>query len=316
MDKELNDYDLQKEFRSFIGHEKLLFLKKVNNQKAILGLISQYSIIIATILIALKINQLYFYIFAIMIIGSRQHAIAYYMHDAAHKIFLTDKKINDFFGEYLMAFPLFISMHAYRATHLKHHRYTNTKEDPDWIFKEGDKEWAFPMTKLQIFFILIKSLMGFDLIRMFKIIIKSNQSPFSKNKLENPKNKIRVFLYFFISFIFTIANLWWYFIIFWIIPVLTYFAFIYRLRIIAEHSATSNNHLLSKTRTTIPNLFDKIFIAPVNMSYHLEHHIFPNIPSYNLRKLHSIIMKNDVYKRKATITLGYRQVIRLCCLVQ
>ena len=34
------------------------------------------------------------------------------------------------------------------------------------------------------------------------------------------------------------------------------------------------------------------------MNYHAEHHLFPQIPYYNLKKAHKIIKSNGFYKEK------------------
>ena len=41
------------------------------------------------------------------------------------------------------------------------------------------------------------------------------------------------------------------------------------------------------------------------MGYHLEHHLFPGVPFYNLPKLHLMLMEEEVYQAKAHVTEGY-----------
>ena len=45
-----------------------------------------------------------------------------------------------------------------------------------------------------------------------------------------------------------------------------------------------------------------------NMEYHLEHHMFPNIPSYNLKKLNKVI-QDQLPKPKEGILEAYREII-------
>jgi fatty acid desaturase len=45
-----------------------------------------------------------------------------------------------------------------------------------------------------------------------------------------------------------------------------------------------------------------------NMEYHLEHHMFPMIPSYNLKKLHNII-KNEIPKPFSSLYSFYREIL-------
>ena len=44
------------------------------------------------------------------------------------------------------------------------------------------------------------------------------------------------------------------------------------------------------------------------MEYHIEHHMFPLIPSYNLKKLHSLI-KDDLPIPKKNLWNAYKEII-------
>ena len=44
------------------------------------------------------------------------------------------------------------------------------------------------------------------------------------------------------------------------------------------------------------------------MEYHLEHHIFPMIPSYNLKKLHELT-KDQLPPAKKNLWQAYKEII-------
>ena len=44
------------------------------------------------------------------------------------------------------------------------------------------------------------------------------------------------------------------------------------------------------------------------MEYHLEHHMFPMVPSYNLKKLHELI-KDQLPEPKYGLIDAYREII-------
>ena len=67
---------------------------------------------------------------AIVIIGSRQHGMAILVHEAAHGVLFSNRKLNDFIGQYILAAPYGGDMFAYRQYHLKHHRYAQSENDP------------------------------------------------------------------------------------------------------------------------------------------------------------------------------------------
>jgi fatty acid desaturase len=73
----------------------------------------------------------------------------------------------------------------------------------------------------------------------------------------------------------------------WFIPVLvsTIFA---SVRICGEHQMTGGDHPLRQARTVTSNVFCSF--CNVHLNYHLEHHLFPRIPWYNLPKLHRVLL--------------------------
>jgi hypothetical protein len=65
----------------------------------------------------------------------------------------------------------------------------------------------------------------------------------------------------------------------------------------------SNEKDFSLTRTMYPTFIDKYFLsANWNCTYHLDHHLYPNIPSYNLKKLHKHLKNTSMYQKHAHIT--------------
>src|SRR5688572_31188908 len=46
---------------------------------------------------------------------------------------------------------------------------------------------------------------------------------------------------------------------------------IMRVRSIAEHFAIENDHAYTKSRTTLPSFLERVFVAPRNVNFHLEH---------------------------------------------
>ena len=68
---------------------------------------------------------------AIVVIATRQHALAVLMHDAAHYLISRNKRVNDIVSGVFLSLPILTSTSRYRRHHLLHHRYVNTEQDPD-----------------------------------------------------------------------------------------------------------------------------------------------------------------------------------------
>jgi len=92
--------------------------------------------------------------------------------------------------------------------------------------------------------------------------------------------------------------------------------FIGKMRTIAEHFGVpeKDNNAYSLTRTMYPTWFDKYFLsASWYITYHVDHHLYPGVPSYNIGKLHSILKLRPEYIKMAHITPnGYYGVFQDC----
>ena len=102
-----------------------------------------------------------------------------------------------------------------------------------------------------------------------------------------------------------IFNFWNMLILYWIVPLLTSSMVFFQVRSVAEHFAIKSDHAFNRTRTVISPFWEAWLLAPHNINYHLEHHLYPSVPFYKLPELHSRSMANEEYRNKAHITCGY-----------
>ena len=124
---------------------KPLFKKEV--YRHVLAMIYDWTLIILSIYLCLSFFNPISYFIAVLIIGSRMHALAILMHDATHYRFLNNRQWSDFVTNVFTMYPLFTNIDNYRNNHLRHHRHLNTEDDPDWVAKLGVKAFTFPKTK-------------------------------------------------------------------------------------------------------------------------------------------------------------------------
>jgi len=52
----------------------------------------------------------------------------------------------------------------------------------------------------------------------------------------------------------------------------------------------------------------RFLLAPYNMSFHIEHHLYPSVPVFRLRDLHDTLMRNPDYRMRARVTRSYRRL--------
>lgn len=71
----------------------------------------------------------------------------------------------------------------------------------------------------------------------------------------------RVFYYVALIARLTYFGWWLEYVLFWLVPLVTWLQVILRIRSIAEHFGLEYDHTYTEARTTYPSLFDRLFIA-------------------------------------------------------
>lgn len=246
------------------------------------------------------------YILAIIIVGARMHALAILMHDATHFRFLKNRKWNDIITNVTSMYPLFTSIEQYRQNHLRHHQHLNTEEDPDWVSKFGKKEFTFPKTKQEFLLTVFSYFTLYQGIKDAIWFLKRFQAPAAKRNAAKENKKVKLAFYLVLFSLLTIFGLWKVFLLYWVVSYLSTFFMFQYIRSVAEHFGDlAYDDLLTSTRTVKPTLLERFFIAPHEVGYHLEHHLYPGVPFYNLPKLHQLLMKEADYQTQAHVTQGY-----------
>ena len=189
----------------------------------------------------------------------------------------------------------------------------NTEYDPDWVSKETP-DWEFPKSRAALAWMLAKIALGANLFWMIKLIVKGGQPEAATKASRSTKvfKAGRLFYYIAAIALLTYFGLWIEFLLFWIVPLVTWLQVIFRVRSIAEHFGLEYDHTYTEARTTYPNLFDRLFIASKNVWYHLDHHLYPSVPFYNLPDLHAELNELPSFRERAHITKSYLGVLREC----
>ena len=248
------------------------------------------------------------FLVALVIIGSRQFALAVLAHDAAHNLLFENNKVNDWAGQWFCAYPIFQDNRVYRPYHLKHHRHTETDDDPDLVLSS-----PFPITKRSFIRKVFRDLTGITGVKRYwgslsSIFRTKGDNVF--NKISKTSNKLHGFLISnLIIFILISTTMHWsLFLFLWWLPSFTYYSLIIRIRNISEHAVTPGNNDFDNTRTTKSTVLTRFLMVPHNVNYHLEHHLFTRCPWYNLPKAHSMMIENG-YEDKMCLETSYKNVL-------
>ncbi len=211
-------------------------------------------------------------------------------HESAHRL-LTRNTVLDRLLGFGCGLPILFSASAYRVVHPIHHAKLRTPEDPD------DFETTATRFKLLPLVYILTTLCG--------VYVYLFYMPVQGFRRGSRKQRVAILLECVLLLAAHVAA--W--IIFpgrvmleaWLLPLLVA-GQIANLRAIAEHGlTTSGNELIdSRTVTTHPAL--SFFMC--NINYHLEHHLYPGVPWYNLPKLH-LLLQEDYHKAGASVYSSY-----------
>jgi fatty acid desaturase len=95
-----------------------------------------------------------------------------------------------------------------------------------------------------------------------------------------------------------------YYVVLWLVPLFTSFAFFMILRQIVQHG-NGGRGWLTNTRTFLVAPAIRFAVFPMGQDYHLPHHLYATIPHYRLKKLHAALMEYPEYREEAVVVEGY-----------
>ncbi len=280
---------------------------------------------------------------AIAIIGGRQLGLSILMHDAAHGHLHPNRRINNFLGQ-LTGAATGSDLHAYRAYHLTHHKYTQQPEDPDL-----DLSKPFPTTNASMRRKAIRDLTAQTFFKQrshqfakawqgLKSMLRGESDSAStardtsagralnnssRSGVDAPVETIdgakvtartvgRMLLVQIAVLIASLATFGILPFLLWLIALATTFQLFLRVRNIAEHACTTtgSDDPFTHARTTKANWIERIFVAPYWVNFHSEHHLFMGVPCYHLEQAHDLLGDGG-YHDRMTIEPSYRSMLEL-----
>jgi len=249
------------------------------------------------------------FVIAVVVIGGRQLGLAILMHDAAHRALFKNTQLNDTLGAFLCGWPVGASLALYRPYHLSHHRHTQQKDDPDLILSA-----PFPITRQSFWRKMRRDILGITgyqrRMEAFRYEMGSDPSRWQRLKKLAHAEKYFALSNLVILAVTTAAGVWWAYFVLWLLPLMTWYQVISRIRNIAEHAVVGdNNDRLRNTRTTLTHWGMRAVLAPYWVNYHLEHHLFVFTPCWKLPEAHRMLIDQG-FGSRMELAQGYLQVLR------
>jgi len=251
---------------------------------------------------------------AVIIIGTRQHALFVIAHEAAHYLLYERRWLNDVIGRACAALQG-LSMCTYRVIHRLHHNNLYGALDPDTALHGG-----YPRGRMYLVRKLAKDLCGLTAWKTYAYFLGgapalNTATNVALRPLDDTSAKLRadaradrnmvIALHIAALAVAAASGYLVQYLVLWVLPLITVVQAILRLRAIAEHGATTDfSSPLTAARTNLGPVWLRWCIFPHNVNYHVEHHLYASVPQYNLPRLHAEMKRHGILDGAEVMPFG------------
>jgi fatty acid desaturase len=260
---------------------------------------------------------------ALVILGGRQLSLAIMMHDAAHGTLFKTRWLNEVLADYACGSAVGVDIRRYRQHHLIHHSKTGTEADTDRSLSA-----PFPASRASLARKFLRDLSGvsgikreYGLLLMnvgvlrwtvaSDVVVLPQQGRTWRDYLdEGARNMWKpVAMHLLLLGVLWAAGHPALYLA-WLGAYLTTYSLFMRIRSIAEHACTEEStDMLRNTRSTRAGLLARATVAPLRVNNHIEHHLMPAVPYFQLPAMHRMLRERGLVARPT----GYLDVLRIVC---
>lgn len=252
-------------------------LRKIDDARNVLTVIGVWGQVVATAIVAVTVGHWLVWILAVLFMGRIFANMLILAHESVHRLLFTNPAVNDFVGRWLFAYPGFTPFELYRRGHLAHHKDEMGPEEPDYMLYA-----VYPVERASLRRKLIRDAVGISGYKNLVPLIRALRKESSRAAA------LRIFAAQFvllgITIVFGHPEVY---LLLWLLPWLTVWRVINRLRAIAEHGGmTRSKDRRQTTHHVRQSWLARFWMTPFHTGWHLAHHVDIGIPWRNLPALH------------------------------
>jgi len=267
-------------------------MRRIPSLRNAVSVVSVYAQTLAIVVVAIIVGP-WAWLPAILLMGRAHAQFASLMHEAAHRLLFRNKRANDFVGRWLIGYPAFTNTDAYRRVHMAHHREEFGPDEPDIPLYAN-----YPISEASFRRKLWRDASGRTGLRLLRDQLAGIKSPVTVVR----RTLVKILAVQSVLIVAAIVSgYWWAYLLFWLLPYLTVWRVINRLRSIAEHGglmASDDRRVATHSVTQHP--LAQFFLVPFNIGFHLAHHVDAGVPFRNLPRYHRLLIDagyvNDGYE--------------------
>lgn len=220
---------------------------------------------------------------SVLLMGRASAQFASLMHEAAHRLLFANKRWNDGVGRWLLGFPVFTNTDAYRRVHMAHHRDEFGPDEPDIPLYVG-----YPIGAASFRRKLVRDATGRTGVKLMRALFRNARAT-------DPRSRRSFWKIMIVQAVLLAASVvsghWWLYPVLWLLPHLTVWRVINRLRSIAEHGGMQRSaDKRESTHTVRQHRSARFMLVPYRIGLHLAHHVDAGVPFRNLPRLHQALL--------------------------
>lgn len=286
--------ELRTEITRVIGKDELKLLRELKVVHTFKDALTIYVLLGATIAVTCWLHREIGYWTLLLtpllafVSGVAFNWINVQIHEASHHLLLPNKRWNDLFCNLALGCWGMQDVQTYRATHGMHHSYLHTERDPDL--------WVYTSRVGSLRAVLSGVLEDLSLLTILRR--KQQLSAFVSE--ERPREAVplyvrgaKVLAQVLVLSVFVAACGWMgaiYYGAVYAYGLMAVFPALVRIRTVVQHYERAEDGTPGQfTSRTTESSFVEFLVIGARMDYHFEHHLYPNIPYYNLRAMHRLL---------------------------
>ena len=276
-------------------------LRQINNFKNLWTCVSSIALPVLLIGAAIAVDNLLATIAVVLLMGFVQNRMFILHHEGSHRLLFSNRRFNDFVGVTLFGWLSFgTGTHAYRRAHANHHRDEFGPKEPDFLL--------YALYPISINSALRKFRRDITGVSGYRILRPRLSGLFRKRFWRNSARFYIGQATVFGFFAFAGRPLAYFYL--WLLPILTTYQVINRLRAIAEHGGmTRSSDKRDTTHHVRQGFLARIFLVPLAVGHHLAHHVDSGVPFRNLPRL-TRLLEQEGFITEENIWPNYRSLWR------
>jgi fatty acid desaturase len=260
-------------------------LRRIPSFRNAISVVSLYVQTLGILWLAIRLNNPFAWVAAFLLMGRAHAQFAALMHEAAHRLLFRNRRVNDWVGRWLLGFPALTPIDLYRRGHMNHHRDEFGPNEPDIPLYRG-----YPIARDSFRRKLVRDATGQTGWKLLKGLVRGVNS--SEPSIRTQARTI-VTVQLALAALGVAVGHPWIWPLLWLLPHLTIWRVINRLRSIAEHGGMKrSSDRRNTTHSVRQSPFARFALVPHRIGWHLAHHVDSGIPMRNLPRYHRALIES------------------------